>query len=69
MSKTIVFQVDEEGNIVYDMDGFQGDACFREAEQLLAALVGLGVAAEATEVQRKEGSERVPATTARPTRA
>jgi hypothetical protein len=69
MSKTIVFQVDAEGNVVYDMDGFQGEACFREAEQLLEALAGLGVAAEATEVQRKEGNERVPATTTRPTRA
>jgi hypothetical protein len=69
MSKTIVFQVDEEGNIAYDMDGFQGDACFQEAERLLGELAELGVAAEATEVQRKEGNERVLATTARPTRA
>jgi hypothetical protein len=69
MSKTIVFQVDGDGNVVYDMDGFQGDTCFQEAEQLLKALAGLGVAAEATEVQRKEGNERVLATTTRPTRA
>jgi hypothetical protein len=69
VSKTIVFHVDEEGNIVYDMTGFQGDACFREAEQLLAALAGLGVAAEVAEVQRKEGDQRVLATTTRPTRA
>jgi hypothetical protein len=69
MNKTIVFQVDGDGNVVYDMDGFQGDACFQEAERLLEALAELGVAAEVGEVQRKEGDQRVLATTTRPTRA
>jgi hypothetical protein len=69
MSKTIVFQVDGDGNVVYDMDGFQGEACFQEAERLLEALAELGVAVEVGDAQRKEGDHRVLATTARPTRA
>jgi hypothetical protein len=69
VSKTIVFHVDEEGNIVYDMDGFQGEACFQEAERLLEALAELGVAVEVSDAQRKEGDHRVLATTTRPTRA
>jgi hypothetical protein len=61
MSQTIVFQVDAEGNVVYDMAGFQGDMCLQAAEALLEELARLGVEAEVTEVRHKEGDDRVHA--------
>ena len=66
MSKVITFVIDGDGDVHYEMGGFQGDACFATAEQLIEELARLGLSLEVSEVQRKEGDERVELTTNRP---
>jgi len=45
-------EVDDEGRVKVLYEGFIGEACFKEAEKLLANLKALGVDAEVQQVKR-----------------
>lgn len=53
MPKTITFVFGEDGSVHYDMDGFQGDACKKEALDILQALQKAGMKFDELRVQDK----------------
>lgn len=55
----ITIEIDREGRITADAEGFSGDACLRELERLLESLAP---ATAAIERKPESGSARVMAT-------
>jgi hypothetical protein len=53
----IIFKIDAQGNVSYDMAGFKGEACFEAARKVLDELARLGVTTEITQVERKPDAE------------
>ena len=58
---TIVIEIDGEGRLTADADGFEGDQCVRDIERLLADL-----ASTPADVKRKPASGALRKTAARP---
>jgi len=55
----IVIDIDEEGRIAADADGFEGDLCLKDLERLLE-----GLAPDRARTERKPGAGRVQQTAA-----
>jgi len=51
--KKIMFKVTQDGRILFDYNGFQGDACIEEFQKLLEVLKAEGIEIEARETRRK----------------
>lgn len=51
--KRIMFKVTQDGRILFDYNGFQGDACLEEFQKLLEVLKAEGIEIEARETKRK----------------
>ena len=51
--KRIVIDHHVDGRMVVDFDGFPGDTCLQEREQLLAALRQFGINTEAVHIEPK----------------
>ena len=53
MGKKIVVAIDKQGRLVTDFDGFQGEDCFAEADELQKKLEELGVKIKVETRKRK----------------
>jgi hypothetical protein len=54
-TQTIIIEIDREGGITADADGFTGDACLRDLETLLE---GLGAGTQSVERKPDQGTAR-----------
>ena len=54
--KTIRFTVKEDGSVIFDFDGFQGNTCLLEFQRLLKELEELGIKIEGRETKMKSGA-------------
>jgi hypothetical protein len=53
--KTIKFMIKEDGSVIFDFDGFQGNTCLVEFQKLLKELEELGIKIEGRETRMKSG--------------
>jgi len=53
--KTIKFTIKEDGSVIFDFDGFQGNTCLFEFQKLLKELEELGIKIEGRETRMKTG--------------
>ncbi|MEM2190735.1 MAG: hypothetical protein QW540_04805 [Archaeoglobaceae archaeon] len=51
--KKITFKISQDGKVLFDYDGFQGDTCLEEFQRLLEVLKSEGMEIEARETKRK----------------
>lgn len=54
MGTSITAEIDKDGNIEVDFNGFHGDACLHEAERLTKELKSLGVSLSLDKIKRKD---------------
>jgi hypothetical protein len=54
--KTIKFTIREDGSVLFDFDGFQGNSCLAEFQKLLKELEELGIKIEGRETKMKTGT-------------
>jgi hypothetical protein len=54
--KTIKFTIKEDGSVIFDFDGFQGNSCLVEFQKLLKELEELGIKIEGRETKMKMGT-------------
>lgn len=55
--KKIIIGIDEKGNITTNFDGFQGPACFEEAQELASRLKKMGVEVDVQNLQPKKDNK------------
>lgn len=60
MDEIIDMVLDENGNVVSNFSGFQGDACYRAGEEIIKRLSKLGVAVEIHEITPHEPAPPIP---------
>lgn len=60
MAKTITVDIEKDGRMTTELDGFPGDSCYGEASKLREVLATFGLNVEVTHTTPKEREELEP---------